>query len=370
MKSDNTYTIAGICLAIALLLAAPAAQAERIKDIVDIQGVRGNPLWGYGLVVGLAGTGDDSEVSRRAMANLLRRKGLVLNPADVASKNIASVLVTADLGPFNRKGSKINVTVSAIGSAASLLGGTLLLTDLQGADGNTYAVSQGQLVIGGFSASGEAANVSKNHPTVARITNGATVEREELAEFVEKGRMVLSLKNGDFTTAERIAKAINVEFPAAAVAEDAGNVRVDVPRKYTKAEISKFVDSIGALEVQVDYPAVVVINEKTGAIVIGENVKVSIVAISLGSLTIVKSEKPEVSQPGAFAPKGAETVKVPRSEIETNETPGSLKIVPRNVSVAELAHALNAMGLTARELITIFQELHDAGALQAELKTN
>ena len=352
----------------ALCVVTAPVQAERIKDIVDIQGVRGNPLWGYGLVIGLNGTGDDSEASRRAMANLLRKGGLTLTPSDVASKNIASVLVTAELGPFSRKGSTLDVTVSAIGNTSSLQGGTLLMTSLQGADGTAYAVAQGQLVIGGFGASGESASVTKNHTTVGRIAAGATVEKEELADFVEKGQMILQLKNADFTTAERIAKAINDTFAQSSVAADGGTVVVQIPKKTTKGEIAKFIDTLGALQVEVDNPAVVVINERTGTIIVGENVRISMVAITHGSLVIAKAEKESVVQPPPFAPKGARTEKERSTEVSAQEEHGTMRVVPRQVSVAELAHALNAMGLTPRDLISIFEELRQAGALQAQLK--
>ena len=357
-----------IALVIATMLMGltTSIQAERIKDIVDIQGVRGNPLWGYGLVIGLNGTGDGSETSRRALSNLLKRGGMTFSPAEVASKNIASVLVTAELGAFSRKGSTLDVNVSAIGNAASLQGGTLVMTPLTGADGQTYAVAQGAITLGGFAAAGESSSVEKNHPTVGRIASGATVEKEEIASFVENGQLVLQLRNSDFTTAGRIAAAINAAYPQAAVAEDAGTVKVLVPRQMAKSDMTKFIDSIGALQVEVDSPAVVVINERTGTIVVGENVRVSIVGISRGSLTIVKEEKDFVDQPGPLS-KG-QTEKVHRTSIEASEENGVLRIVPRQVSVAELAKALNAMGLTARDLVAIFESLKQAGALQAQLK--
>jgi flagellar P-ring protein precursor FlgI len=271
------------------------------------------------------------------------------------------------LGPFNRKGNRISITVSASGNTTSLQGGTLLMTELKGADGTTYAVAQGQVTIGGFAAAGENASVSKNHPTVGLIRNGATVEREELATFVENGTISLNLRNADFTTADRMSKKINTVYPNSTVVEDGGTVKIEVPKKLSKAEIARFIDVVGALEIEVDYPAVVVINERTGAIVVGENVKISSVAIALGSLTIVKSEKEYVSQPNEFA--SGKTEKVNRTEMNVKEGEGSLKYIPRQVSVAELAKALNSMGLSARDLITIFEMLHESGALQAQIKT-
>ncbi|MHC4716272.1 MAG: flagellar basal body P-ring protein FlgI [Planctomycetota bacterium] len=203
-----------------LLLPALAAgvRAERIKDIVEIQGVRSNPIWGYGLVVGLNGSGDDSDTSRRAMANILRRTGMAVDSDDVKSKNIASVIVTAELPPFGRTGSKLDVTVSAIGDASSLQGGMLLMTPMVGGDGEVYAVAQGAISIGGFSAKGGAAAMSKNHPTVGRIPEGATIEKEELATYVEDGKIILQVRNADFTTSQRVAQAINKMYPNAAKA--------------------------------------------------------------------------------------------------------------------------------------------------------
>lgn len=354
-------------LSMTLLALALPCRAERIKDIVNIKGVRGNPLRGYGLVVGLNGTGDDSPISRRALANFLRRSGLVLDPADVKSKNIASVLVTAKLPPFAEEGATLDVTVSAIGSTTSLQGGTLMMTPLMGADGEVYAVAQGSVSIGGFSAAGEKSAVSKNHTTVGRIPNGANVERTELAKFVENGRIKLQLRNPDFATAEKIAKAINVLHPDHIHDVNAGTVTVRLPAGLTRRELTGFISKIGALGVEVDQPAVVVINEKTGTIVIGQNVGISTVAISIGSLSIITEEKDFVSQPLPFS-RGGTTATMQRSSVEVLEEKGPVTVVPRKVSVLELAKALNAMGLTPREIISIFQALKEAKALQADLK--
>lgn len=352
---------------VCILAAAAAASGERIKDVVDIKGVRANPLWGYGLVIGLNGTGDNSVVSRRALTNILRRTGLVLTPEDLTSKNIASVLVTAELPPFGRTGTQIDVTVSAIGSASSLQGGTLLLTPLVGADGQTYAVAQGSLSVGGFAASGESASVSKNHATVGRIPSGANIEREEIADFVENGAMVLQLRNPDFATAQNVCQSINAAFPKSAVTVDAGTVKVCVPPKLAKGELVNFVQKVGALETAVDHPALVIINERTGTIIVGENVKISTVAISHGNLSIVTQEKDTVKQPQPFSNTGT-TEKEHRTDIKVIEEKGALHVMPRQVSVAELARALNALGLTPRDLISIFEALRQAGALQAQLQ--
>lgn len=366
---DRLHGWRTIGLLAALLVAQGPATAGRIKDIADIQGVRGNPLWGYGLVVGLNGTGDDSEVSRRAMANILRRSGLVLSPKDLNSKNIASVMVTAELKPFARKGSRMDITVSTIGNANSLQGGTLLMTPLAGADGEVYAVSQGALSVGGFSAGGKSASVAKNHVTVGRLPNGATVEREELATFAENGIVTWTLRNPDFATADRMAQAINKAFPNAARALDAGTVRVLLPVRHggSPQEITAAIHRIGMLDVQVDQPAVVVVNERTGTIVVGQNVTISLVAISHGSLSIIKQEKESVSQPAPLSRLGT-TEKVNRTEIDVHEEGGSLQVVKRSLSVAELARALNALGLTPRDLVSIFEALKEAGALHASLK--
>lgn len=351
----------------ALLIAHGSATAGRIKDIADIQGIRGNPLWGYGLVVGLNGTGDDSEVSRRAMANILRRSGLVLNPKDLSSKNIASVMVTAQLKPFARKGSQMDITVSTIGDASSLMGGTLLMTPLAGADGEVYAVAQGPMSVSGFSAGGKNASVTKNHVTVGRIPNGATVEREELATFAENDTVTWTLRNPDFATADRMAEAINKAFPKTARAVDAGTIKVLLPTNMTAQQITTTIHRIGMLNVQVDQPAIVVINERTGTIVVGQNVTISLVAISHGSLSIVKQEKESVSQPAPFSRAG-KTEKVNRTEIDVKEEGGAMQVVKSTLSVAELARALNALGLTPRDLVSIFEALKEAGALQASLK--
>jgi flagellar P-ring protein precursor FlgI len=356
-----------IPLLAALLLTALPARAERLKDIVTINGVRSNPLWGTGLVVGLNGTGDDSQLGRQMLTSVLRHGGTTLKPSDITSKNIAVVLVTGDLAAFARKGSRMDVTVSTVDDSQSLRGGTLIMAPLMGADGLTYAVAQGSVSVGGFGASGQSASVTKNHPTVGRISGGATVEREELSDFVENGRVTLQLQNPDFTTAERIAQVVNKTFAKSSHAVDAGTVRIEVPKTLTKAKLVGFIRDIYAMEVQVDTPAVVVVNERTGTVIVGANVSVSMVAIAHGSLSIITQEKEEVSQPNPLSESGT-TEKVNRTQIDTKEGDGMLHVIPRLVSVAELAQALNAMGLTPSDLIAIFNALSKAGALQAELK--
>jgi flagellar P-ring protein precursor FlgI len=352
----------------AILVAAIPAGAERIKDIVDIKNIRSNQLVGVGLVVGLNATGDGAKISQQLLSNRLRRAGLVLNPDDLTSKSIASVEVSAELPPFAKAGSRIDVTVSANSGASSLQGGVLVLTELHGADGEVYAVAQGPLVIGGFSASGDKSSISKNHPTVGFITGGATVEREEPTEFVEcNSEITLLLKNPDITTAERIAEAINAAYAGSSMAVDHGTVRVRLPSGLARSDLAAFIDKLLSLKVKVDFPAVVVINERTGTVIIGENVGISTVAISHGNLSIITEEKDYVSQPAPFSETGS-TEKTQRTSIATAEEQSRLHVLPRQVSVAELARALNAMGLSPRDVISIFQALRQAGALQAELK--
>lgn len=354
-----------------LLSTIQPGQGERIKDIVDIQGVRSNPLSGLGLVIGLAGTGDTTLPSRQIMANILRQAGVVLSPSDLTGGNIAVVMVTAELGPFAREGSRLDVDVSSIGDAKSLQGGMLLPTPLTGLDEQVYAVAQGGVSIGGWAAAGEKASIVKNHQTVGRIPGGATVEREEIATFVEyiagQGVITLNLRNSDFSTAERISKVINEIHSDSAVAVDAGTIRVRVPSEITKAEIASFIDDITSPQVLVDIPAVVVINERTGTIVVGENVGISAVAISQGSLVVKIRETAQVSQPTAPFSDAGRTVVVPETVPAVEEKDAYLIPMARAVTVSELAKALNAIGATPRDLIAIFNALKQAGALQARL---
>ena len=353
------------------LVACLPASAERIKDIVDIKGVRGNLLQGQGVVVGLAGTGDDSALGKRMLANILRKQNLVVEPRDVSGKNIAAVVVHAELGPFTREGATIDVTVSAVDKSTSLQGGTLMITELNGADGKVYAVAGGAISVGGFTAGGQNARVSKNHVTVGAIPNGATVEKEETATFVDdKTRTItLLLRNADFTTAKRIAAAINETYTSAATADDAGSVSVQLPANLTRSGVSEFIATIGQLTVEVDNQAVVVIDEKTGTIVVGENVMISTVAISQGNLSIITKEIQEVSQPLPFSAGRTEVTTDTNIEAIESAPAQALHVVNKTVSVADLARALNAMGVTPRDLVSIFRTLKAQGALQAQLKT-
>jgi len=360
------------CAIMACALLTEVGQCERIKDIVDIQGIRSNPLKGTGLVIGLAGTGDTTLLSRQMLTNILRDSGLVLTPSDLTSGNIAVVIVTAELGPFAREGSQIDVDVSAIGDAKSLQGGMLLPTLLKGLDNQVYAVAQGGVSIGGWTVSGDKASITKNHQTVGRIPNGAIVEKEEIATFVEyiggQRFITLNLRNSDFSTAEQISTRINQTCPNSAAVIDAGTVKVKVPGEIGRTGIAGFIDDITIAEVKVDVPAVVVINERTGTIVVGENVGISAVAISQGSLVVKIKEVPIVSQPIAPFSDAGETKVVQDTMIRVEEKEGHLIPVTRAVTVSDLARTLNAIGATPRDLIAIFNALKKAGALQAKLE--
>ena len=372
-ESDKLMKSRVILLLIILLSLVEVGQGERIKDIVDIQGIRSNPLRAIGLVIGLAGTGDSTLPSRQMLTSIFRDAGMVLSPSDLTGGNVAIVMVTAELGPFAREGSRIDVDVSAIGDAKSLQGGMLLPTLLKGLDEQVYAVTHARGVsIGGWTASGDSASITKNHQTVGRIPNGAIVEKEEIATFVEyvgSDRFItLNLRNGDFSTAERISKVISQTFSNSAAVIDAGTIKIKVPGKISQTGMAGFIDDITKLEVKVDMPAVVVINERTGTIVVGENVGISEVAISQGSLVVRIKESPIVSQPIAPFSDAGETKVIPDTTIGVEEREGYLIPVSRAVTVADLAKTLNAIGATPTDLIAIFNALKKAGALQARLE--
>ncbi len=358
-------------LLVLLAMACVPVQAERIKDIVEIQGVRGNPLTGVGLVIGLAGTGDSGLLSRQMLTNILRESGLVLMPNELTGGNIAVVMVTAELGPFDREGMRVDVDVSALGDAKSLQGAMLLPTPLKGLDGQVYAVAQGGISLGGWSVAGKQASMSKNHQTVGRVADGAIVEKSELASFIEQvaGRrfITFSLRNNDFSTAQRISEIINQSYADSAVVLDAASIRVMVPAEVTQKDVIAFLDEIMQKEVTVDMPATVVINERTGTIVVGENVGISSVAISQGSLVVKVKETAQVSQPTAPFSEAGSTEVVPETMVGVEEQNAYLIPVERAVTVSELAKTLNAIGASPRDLIAIFNALKEAGALQAKL---
>ncbi len=370
-KEQKSIIVLMTCALLGSVLMAGAGQCERIKDIVDIQGLRSNPLSGVGLVIGLAGNGDSGVLSRQMLTNMLRESGLVLTPTDLTSGNIAVVWVTAELGPFAREGSRIDVDVSAIGNAKSLQGGKLLPTPLKGLDGQVYAIADGGVSIGGWTAVGDKASITKNHQTVGRIPNGAVVEKEEIATFVEYiggyRLITLNLRNSDFSTAEQIGKAINQNYANSAIVVDAGTITVKVPSEISQEDIAGFIVDITKHEVKVDVPAVVVINERTGTIVVGENVGISAVAISQGSLVVKIKEMPIVSQPTAPFSDAGDTKVVQDTLIGIEEDEGYLIPMSRSVTVSELAKSLNGIGATPTDLIAIFNALKKAGALQAKL---
>ncbi|MHC4264388.1 MAG: flagellar basal body P-ring protein FlgI [Planctomycetota bacterium] len=359
-------------LLVGLLGFAQISHCERIKDITDIEGIRSNPIRGIGLVVGLDSTGDSARPSQQILASILSESGIVISPLQLSGNNIAIVMVTAQLGPFARQGSRIDVDVSSISDAKSLQGGMLLPTPLYGLDEQVYAVAQGGISIGGWTISGDNASISKNHQTVGRIPSGAIVEQEEIATFVEirSGHryISLSLRNSDFSTAQRISDAVNMIVRQGAQVLDAGTIRVQIPNEIHESQIVAFIDDITRLDVKVDVPAVVVVNEKTGTIVVGEHVGISTVAISQGSLVVQVKESAFVSQPIAPFSDSGTTEVIPDTMVGVEETPSYLIPVTRSVTVSELANSLNAIGATPRDIIAIFNALKQAGALQARLE--
>ncbi|NIZ01391.1 flagellar basal body P-ring protein FlgI [Thalassospira lucentensis] len=360
-------------LALTQMAPAPAHAQSRIKDIADFEGVRDNMLVGYGLVVGLNGTGDDlgdAEFTRQSMVAMLERLGINVRDQieDLESDNIAAVMVTATLPPFSRQGSRIDVNISAIGTAKSLQGGTLLVTPMVGADGEVYAVAQGNLAVGGFSAGGNAATVVKGVPTSARIANGGIVEREIDFNLNSMQDMSVVLRNPDFTTARRISDAINAYLgQVAARASDPGTVRLTIPDSYNQNVVALLTD-IEQLRVEPDQIARVVIDENTGTIVMGENVRINRVAIAQGNLTIRVTETPQVSQPSPFS-QGGNTEVVDRTNIEVDEgEDNQLGVLSSGVSLQELVNGLNSLGVGPRDMITILQAIKTSGALQAEIE--
>ncbi len=367
----------GMTLAVLAALLPAARAATRIKDITEFEGARSNQLVGIGLVVGLENTGGRSLLTQQVASDLLTRfriNSLIassnrLDPV-IRTGNVSVVAITADLGPFARRGSKIDVTVSALDDALSLQGGTLIFSPLRGADDVVYAVAQGPLSVGGFQfgvpqgSQTPLASAQKNHPTVGRIPGGATVEREARGEIVCNGAIRLLLRDPDYTTSCAIAKVINRKFPNTAVTVDAGTVQVFVPHK-PLTEVICFASELGQLEVSPDVVARVVINERTGTIVAGKDVQIDTVAVAHGNLAILTSDEPFASQPPPFS--GGTTAILPRPRLGVTEQGGSLRVLERGTTVADLARAMNALGVTPRDMISIFQALKQAGALHAEL---
>ncbi len=351
------------------LLAGPDTHATRIKDIASFLGDRPNQLIGYGLVVGLNGSGDKNKTqfTLNTLANLLDNMGIRVDPQQMRVKNIAAVMVTAKLPPFVRQGSRIDVQVSSVGDAKSLEGGTLLMTPLQGPDAQTYAVAQGPISTGGFSVSGAGGNsVQKNHPTVGFISGGALVEKEVPLSYGQLNELDLVLKNPDFSTASKVSQTVkNALGGSFAEALDAGTIRVRVPPGYEERLVA-LISLVEALEIEPDATAKIVINERTGTIVIGQNVRISPVAVAHGNLTVQISSDPLVSQPPPFSE--GQTVVVPQSTVEVKEGKGHLSAVGGETTIGDIIKGLNAIGATPRDLINILQAIKAAGALRAELE--
>lgn len=354
-------------LAVFLLLAATGFSA-RIKDLSIVEGGRENQLVGYGLVVGLAGKGDSKlSYTVQSIANALQRFGVNVPASTIKSDNVAAVMVTANIEAFAKPGSKLDVTVSSIGDAQTIQGGVLLQTPLLGADDVAYAVAQGSLAVGGFlggSGGAGGATVQKNHPTVGTISGGALVEREIATQIVSNKQIELLLLNPDYASAARMAEAINHVFPRTALAKDASTVNIAVPDEYTGYEVN-FIASLGVIDVIPDNTARVVINERTGTIIATASVRISTVAVSHGSLTISIASTQGVSQPNAFS-KGT-TATTQGTETTATEQKGGFKVVDELPTIQDVASALNALGLSTRDMMAIFQAMKKAGALQADL---
>ena len=350
------------------------AEAARIKDIVSFEGVRDNILVGYGLVVGLNGTGDrlqNNAFTEQSLIGFLERQGVNTQGVKLGSRNVAAVTVTAKLPPFARAGSNIDVSISALGDSKSLLGGTLLATSLSGPDGNVYSVAQGPVTIGGFQAAGASgSNITKGVPTNGFIPNGAIVEREIDFRLNDLARVRLSLRNPDVTTASNLMRAINQQIGAgASTVEDPGTVTLTVPTSY-KGDVVGLLADIETLPVATDQPARIVVDEATGTIVMGENVRISTVAVAQGNLIVKVEETPQVSQPNPFAPQGAETTVVPRSDVTVTEQGGNkIAVMQEGATLKDMVAGLNALGVGPRDLITILQTIKAAGALQANIET-
>lgn len=364
--SDLRPVLIALCLAL-YVLAPFSSEGARIKDIATFSGVRTNQLVGYGLVVGLGGTGDKqgAEFTIQSMVNMLEKMGVRVDKATLKVKNVAAVMVTATMPVSSKTGSRLDVTVSSLGDAKSLVGGVLLMTPLTGIDGKVYALAQGSLTLGGYSAEGQAASASVNFTTVARIPNGATVERAVPFQFNAQDRLRLNLETQDFSTTMQVVRGINQAMGGDfAKADDVSTVTVSVPDKF-RNNLVPLMASLENLEVRPDQRARVVVDEKTGTIVLGSQVRLSRVAVAHGSLQIVVQESPEVSQPAPLG-QGTTTV-VPRTDVGMREEQRRLVLL-EGVTLGELVEGLNAIGATPRDLISILRAMKSAGALHADLE--
>ena len=367
-----TRTLQAACLAVILALSVPvtAGATSRIKDLANIEGVRQNQLIGYGLVVGLNGTGDtlnNIPFTKQSLTAMLERLGVNIRGQTIRTGNVAAVMVTSNLPAFGTQGTRIDVTVSAMGDAKSLQGGTLLVTPLLGADGNVYAVAQGSLAIGGFQAEGDAAKITRGVPTVGRIANGALIEREIEFTLNRLSQLRMALRNPDFTTAKRIAAAIN-DYIGAPTAEplDPSTVGITIPQQY-RGNVVSLLTEVEQLQIEPDLGAKIVIDERSGIIVMGRDVRVSMVAVAQGNLTVTISETPEVSQPLPFT-RGGTTKVVPRTRIGVQEDGKKLAVVREGVSLQQLVDGLNALGIGPRDMIAILQAIKASGAIQADIE--
>lgn len=357
-----------LALSLVLAFSATTADAARLKDMASVKGVRSNQIIGYGLVVGLRGTGDKAgaRFTTQSLRSLLSKMGIALDPAAIRIANVAAVMVTANLPAFARTGSEIDAVVSSIGDAQSLEGGMLLMTPLLGNDGEIYAIAQGPLAVGGFSVQGGGASVSQNHPTVGTLVGGATVEREIPFSLVGRQEFEISLHNPDFTTAQRTAARINEAFaPGVAAARDSGTLDLRVPEAF-RNDVVGFLARVETLDVVPDKAARIILNERTGTIVMGDRVRVSTVAVSHGNLTVIVNRTNQVSQPAPFGQ--GETARVQNTEIEAFEEKSNLSVIEDTVTIGELVRALNAMGTTPTDLISIIQAIKASGALAADVE--
>ncbi|HEX3674585.1 MAG TPA: flagellar basal body P-ring protein FlgI [Rhizomicrobium sp.] len=364
---------AAAALSALLLVIAPveALAFSRVKDLVDVQGIRDNMLVGYGLVVGLNGSGDslrNAPFTQQSLNTMLERLGVNTRGTTMQTKDVAAVMVTANLPAFSAQGTRIDVSVSALGDAKSLQGGTLVVTPLFGADGEIYSLAQGPVAVGGFSASGQGASVTRGVPTAGRIANGAIVEREIGFKLADAQTLKLSLHNPDLTTAMRIADAVNTYLGGnIATVTDPSTVRLIVPPAYKNGVVGLLTD-VEQLKVTPDEPAKVVIDENSGVIVMGSDVRISTVAIAQGNLTIRVTETPQVSQPTAFS-QGGTTQVVPRTQIQVDDSHGNkMAMLSQGASLHQLVDGLNALGVGPRDIISILQAIKAAGALQAEIE--
>lgn len=357
-----------LVVAILALLGGGDARAARLKDVAAVKGVRSNQIIGYGLVVGLRGTGDkqQTQFTTQSLRSLLAKMGISIDAKQIRVANVAAVMVTAKLPAFARTGSSIDAVVSSAGDASSLSGGMLLMTPLVGNDGQIYAVAQGPVAIGGFSAESGGSSISQNHPTVGTLVGGAIVEREVAYSMVGQEQFEIALHQPDFTTAQRTAQRINEEFKSAvAVARDSGTVDLTLPDAYQKDGVG-FMARVESLEITPDKPAKIILNERTGTIVMGDSVRVSTVAVAHGNLTVVVNKINEVSQPAPFSL--GDTTPIQNTDLETNQDESNLTVIEQTVTIGDLVRALNAMGTTPTDLISIIQAIKASGALSADVE--